>query len=89
MKQNGEEPRQTDNGRDKASRRTQQKGQGGAGDLADRGYPKTRNSWRGPGRLRLAESSVVSVWMVLPEPCEDLLGFATCLTLFSTTTRFV
>ena len=44
------------------------KGQGGTGGLATRGYPKNRNSWRGPGWLRLAVSSIVIVWLVLPEP---------------------
>ena len=49
LKQNGEEPRQTDNGRDKASRRTQQKVQGGTGDsqLAVTPGPGTRGEYRG------------------------------------------
>ena len=34
------------------------KGQGGTGDLAARGFPKSRNSQRGLGRMVLAVSSM-------------------------------
>ena len=48
LKQNGEEPRQTDDGRDMANRRTLPERAGWDGELATRRYPRagTRGEYR-------------------------------------------
>ena len=50
LKQNGEEPRQTDNGRDMANRRTVPERAGWDGELATRRYPRAGTRGELPGK---------------------------------------
>jgi hypothetical protein len=68
LKQNGEEPRRTDDGRDMANRRTMPERAGWDGELATRRYPRAGTHGEYREKLWLAESSIVSVGWSLPEP---------------------